>query len=151
MNDVLKKRWPNLAEHMADDMKKVCERYGLETSPFGHFWNFCVNSPMPSERVHNVLCKPHIDAKNGTLLVCAIFVYYYGGERLYLSSPHKLTLCLAPSNADEKIWLVLWEAGIIIQIPAGCVVMFPSALFMHFNINMDGAILITACSLSLQL
>lgn len=41
------------------------------------------------------------------------------------------------SNADEKIWLVIWEAKLIIQIPAGVVFLYPSALFLHFNFNID--------------
>ena len=42
------------------------------------------------------------------------------------------------TNADEKIWLVIWEAGLILQIPAGTLVVYPSALFLHFNVNIDG-------------
>lgn len=49
------------------------------------------------------------------------------------------------TNADEKIWLVFWEAGIIMQIPAGCIVIYPSALLLHFNVNIDGKCLVCGC------
>lgn len=33
----------------------------------------------------------------------------------------------------RKAWLVIWEAGVIIEIPAGVFVAYPSSLFYHFN------------------
>ena len=42
------------------------------------------------------------------------------------------------TDADEQIWLVFWEAGIIFQVPVGVLIIFPSALLLHFNINMKG-------------
>ena len=47
-------------------------------------------------------------------------------------------ICTAPPNRQEKIWLVLWEAGIVIQIPIGVLFLYPSALIMHFNIKREG-------------
>ena len=38
----------------------------------------------------------------------------------------------------EKAWLVLWEAKLIIQLPIGVFFFYPSALFIHFNINIRG-------------
>lgn len=42
------------------------------------------------------------------------------------------------TNADERIWLVFWEAGVILQIPAGVFVVYPSALLLHFNVDING-------------
>lgn len=33
----------------------------------------------------------------------------------------------------RKAWLVIWEAGVILEIPAGVFVAYPSSLFYHFN------------------
>lgn len=33
----------------------------------------------------------------------------------------------------RKAWLVIWEAGVIIEIPAGVFIAYPSSLFYHFN------------------
>lgn len=38
----------------------------------------------------------------------------------------------------EKAWLVLWEARLIIQLPIGVLFLYPSALFIHFNLNISG-------------
>jgi hypothetical protein len=41
-------------------------------------------------------------------------------------------------NSKERSWLVIWEAGIVIEMPAGVFVMYPSSLFYHLNIDMCG-------------
>ena len=38
----------------------------------------------------------------------------------------------------EKVWLVIWELDIIIQIPAGVFVLYPSSIFYHFNVDKAG-------------
>ena len=38
-------------------------------------------------------------------------------------------------SEDEWSWLVLWELGLIIQMPRGSVLLFPSALLFHFNVR----------------
>lgn len=40
-------------------------------------------------------------------------------------------------EADELIWLVMWEAGLIIQVPAGVLILYPSALLLHFNFDIS--------------
>ncbi len=39
----------------------------------------------------------------------------------------------------EKAWLVLWEAGLIIELPPGVLLFYPSSLFVHFNVDITGA------------
>ena len=41
-------------------------------------------------------------------------------------------------NSKEKAWLVLWEAGLVIEVPPGALIYYPSALFTHFNVNLTG-------------
>lgn len=48
---------------------------------------------------------------------------------------HYLT---APLDPVEKVWLVLWEAGLVIQIPLGVLFVYPSALLLHFNVRIEG-------------
>ncbi|KAF9045653.1 hypothetical protein BDZ89DRAFT_1127585 [Hymenopellis radicata] len=81
---------------------------------FGLFFNWCLNAPRPSvKRVH---CDPHVDFKNIALGICVIFVY-------------------GVFNFREKAWLVIWEAGICLELPPGVFLLYPSALFFHFNVD----------------
>ena len=42
---------------------------------------------------------------------------------------------------------MLWEAGLIIEVPPGALIYYPSSLFTHFNVDITGRILsnATAC------
>ncbi|KAA1471025.1 hypothetical protein DENSPDRAFT_849962 [Dentipellis sp. KUC8613] len=78
------------------------------------FFNFCLN--YPSDDARRVYCLPHVDWKNIALGVCLVFVH-------------------GMFNDKERAWLVLWEAGVIIQVPPGVFVAYPSSLFLHFNFD----------------
>ncbi|KAG1834973.1 hypothetical protein DFJ58DRAFT_847503 [Suillus subalutaceus] len=81
---------------------------------YGHFFNFCLNSARAGvPRVH---CSPHVDWKNIAIGVCVIFIY-------------------GQFNSKERSWLVIWEAGVVIEMPPGVFVMYPSSLFFHFNVD----------------
>jgi hypothetical protein len=41
-------------------------------------------------------------------------------------------------NSKAKCWLVLWELGLVLELPANTVVFFPSALFHHWNVSATG-------------
>ncbi|KAI0072403.1 hypothetical protein K474DRAFT_1678701, partial [Panus rudis PR-1116 ss-1] len=112
--------FPVLAAFMRRSNHSIALKYGYEC-PFIYWWSLCINTPIPSEGIHRVMCRPHVDSQNGALLLCAVFVYYYGR----LPSRHE----------KEHVWLVLWEAGIVIEIPVGVFLFYPSALFLHFNID----------------
>lgn len=45
-----------------------------------------------------------------------------------------LTRYVGPKDNKEKIWLVLWEAGVVVEIPTGVAIIYPSALILHFNV-----------------
>ncbi|KAI0080985.1 hypothetical protein K474DRAFT_1704272 [Panus rudis PR-1116 ss-1] len=112
--------FPQMASRIKKENARIKAEYGFDC-PFIYWWNLCINAPLPSEGIHRVMCRPHVDSKNGALLLCAVFVYYYGK---------------VPNRGErEHIWLVLWEAGIVIEIPVGVFILYPSALFLHFNID----------------
>ncbi|KAK1230497.1 hypothetical protein PQX77_006425 [Marasmius sp. AFHP31] len=98
----------------ADDMEK---RYGIWPPYGGLFWNFCLNGARSNNpKVPRVFCDPHIDFKNLALAVFMVFVYGHFNHR-------------------EKCWIVIWEAGIALELPMGVFVLYPSSLFLHFNVD----------------
>ncbi|KAF9056956.1 hypothetical protein BDP27DRAFT_1163326, partial [Rhodocollybia butyracea] len=60
----------------------------------------------------------HVDWKNLAFGVCMVFVYGHFDHR-------------------KKYWLVIWEAGIALELPPGVFVLYPSSLFLHFNIDLS--------------
>ncbi|KIY62105.1 hypothetical protein CYLTODRAFT_494872 [Cylindrobasidium torrendii FP15055 ss-10] len=96
-------------------LKTYMERkYGISPQ-YGLFWNFCLNWGRDSRFVK---CLPHVDAMNIAIGLCAIFIY-------------------GVFNSDEKCWLCIWDANLFIQLPPGVVLTYPSALFYHFNYDLD--------------
>jgi hypothetical protein len=55
---------------------------------------------------------------------------------MHCSSAHPQ---LYPGKFDSKqrSWLVIWEAEIVLELPAGVFVLYPSALFFHFNVDIN--------------
>jgi len=43
-----------------------------------------------------------------------------------------------PFNHREYCWLVMWEPKVILQVPPGVFVQYPSALLHHFNVDITG-------------
>ncbi|THU84826.1 hypothetical protein K435DRAFT_806393 [Dendrothele bispora CBS 962.96] len=112
---LLRAHFPQVAKRYQDCATKLEEMYGIKPL-FGLFWNFCVN--VPRAGIRRVHCKPHIDYKNIALGVCMIFVFGH-------------------FNHHERCWLVLWEAGIAVELPPGVFLIYPSSLFLHFNIDLQ--------------
>lgn len=67
--------YPAMAARMEQINEKLADKFG-KSPEFGLFWNFCVNAPY--EEVRDVICRPHVDAMNGAVLLCAVFVFYIG-------------------------------------------------------------------------
>ncbi|SCZ98120.1 BZ3500_MvSof-1268-A1-R1_Chr7-3g09710 [Microbotryum saponariae] len=40
-------------------------------------------------------------------------------------------------DSSTQSWLVLYELGVIVEVPAGCCIAFPSALVTHGNVHLD--------------
>ncbi|PIL26012.1 hypothetical protein GSI_11766 [Ganoderma sinense ZZ0214-1] len=89
---------------------------------YGLWYNFCINGPRGE--VKGVSTQPHADAKNLAIMMCVVFVY-------------------GKFNSKEKAWLVLWEAELIIEVPVGVLIYYPSALFTHFNVDMTDLKIVT--------
>ena len=41
-------------------------------------------------------------------------------------------------NHTMRSWLVIWEAGVVIELPPWVLLLYPSSLLYHFNIDIDG-------------
>ncbi len=115
-NALLAQYFPGVALRYEECIAYTRAHYGL-TPDYGLFWNWCLNAPRPGvKRVH---CDPHVDAKNLALGICIVFVYGFFNHR-------------------EKAWLVIWEAGVCIELPPGVFLLYPSSLFIHFNVDLQG-------------
>ncbi|KAL0567433.1 hypothetical protein V5O48_014559 [Marasmius crinis-equi] len=110
--------FPPVAERFEKCGMEMERKFGIKPLYGGLFFNFCLNGarmkgPNPIPRV---FCKPHIDFKNLALAICMIFVYGHFNHR-------------------EKCWIVIWEAGVALELPMGVFVLYPSSLFLHFNVD----------------
>lgn len=45
----------------------------------------------------------------------------------------------AKFNHTQRSWLVIWEAGVIVELPPWVIAAYPSSLFVHFNIDISGS------------
>ncbi|KAF9025383.1 hypothetical protein BDP27DRAFT_1351787 [Rhodocollybia butyracea] len=118
---ILKQHFPAIAERYTSALNYMKKEHGIEAQ-FGLFFNFCLNAAR--EGTKRVFCKPHVDWKNLAFGVCMIFVYGHFDHR-------------------EKCWLVIWEAGIALELPPGAFLFYPSSLFLHFNIDLSHLPIVT--------
>ncbi|KAF5322157.1 hypothetical protein D9619_002095 [Psilocybe cf. subviscida] len=108
--------FPGVAERMARSAKWQGNRWGIKPM-FGVFYNLCINGIFPHQkRIH---CEPHLDFKN-IVGVCALLVY---------QDPR------TPFNHRLRSWVVLWEAGVAIELPPWVVLIYPSSLLHHYNVD----------------
>ncbi|EJD33776.1 hypothetical protein AURDEDRAFT_131511 [Auricularia subglabra TFB-10046 SS5] len=117
---VIEARFPAIAQRMRNNHDWHKEKHGI-TPKFGLFWNYCVNTPSVEGGVRRVFCRPHVDAMNCAVLLCAVFTFWSKGAEWL--------------GEEEWSWLVVWELGIAIQLPRGSFLLYPSALFFHFNVR----------------
>jgi hypothetical protein len=133
---VLKLYFPAVAERYRKCIEYHQRVHNIST-PFGLFFNFCINGIFPGQlRVHT---KPHADYKN-ILGICLLLVYLIPGELGVVLGWVGLT-SFAGGRFDHrtKSWLVIWEAGVVLELPPWVVLLYPSSLFYHFNIDISGA------------
>ncbi|KAF9512964.1 hypothetical protein BS47DRAFT_1393708 [Hydnum rufescens UP504] len=100
------------AKYRAADRFWWSETSNRVTLQFSLFFCVAINATVKSP----VKTVPHRDFKNVAIGVCAIFVLGFFDD-------------------GETTWLVNFEASIIIQLPTGVFLLYPSALIMHFNVN----------------
>ncbi|KAJ7650505.1 hypothetical protein FB45DRAFT_715501, partial [Roridomyces roridus] len=118
--------FPGIAKRFREDVEKIKQRYPGVEPLFGLFWNFCLNAQFPGQR--RIHCLPHADWKN-QIGVCALLVYLISGGEHF--------------DDDRKTWLVVWEIALAIQLPAWVLHLYPSALFYHFNVDVDDVKFVT--------
>ncbi|KAF8158608.1 hypothetical protein BJ912DRAFT_805466, partial [Pholiota molesta] len=116
VSSVVRLIFPGVAERFLRSAQWHKEKYGIMPL-FDLFWNFCVNGLFPGQkRVH---CQPHTDSKN-VVGVCVLVIYQIPGKKF---------------NHTKRSWLVLWEAGVVVELPPWTMVAYPSSLLYHFNID----------------
>ncbi|KAK0188514.1 hypothetical protein F5146DRAFT_1140036 [Armillaria mellea] len=113
--------FPSVGDRVQQCASYMDQVYGI-TPLFGLFWNFCLN--MWWAGIPHVFCDPHIDKNNLACAICAIFVFGNFCSR-------------------EKCWLVIWEGMLIIEVPPGMFLLYPSSLFYHFNVDMKDLEIVT--------
>ncbi|KAJ7120520.1 hypothetical protein C8R43DRAFT_1136896 [Mycena crocata] len=118
VSSIVKIVWPGLAARFEEEAAWHWENHGIKPL-FGYFWNYCYNAAFPNQR--RIHTGPHVDWKN-QVGVCLILTYV-------LKSGLKF-------NHKVRGWIVLWEAGIAIELPPWTLTGYPSSLFFHFNIDM---------------
>ncbi|KAJ7628785.1 hypothetical protein FB45DRAFT_44329 [Roridomyces roridus] len=117
--------FPGVAHRFREDAKKHEHRYKIKPH-FGLFWNFCINAWfLGQDRVH---CGPHADWRN-QIGVCGVLVY--------------VTARGAQFQDEVRTWLVLWEAGVAIQMPPWVLALYPSSLLYHFNVDVNNIEFVT--------
>ncbi|KLO07599.1 hypothetical protein SCHPADRAFT_1001543 [Schizopora paradoxa] len=108
--------YPNVVARFLKSAAWHETKYGIKPY-FGYFWNLCINGISPGmDRVH---CAPHVDAKN-PVAICALYVYCLPGYEF---------------NHKERSWLVVWELGVVLELPPGVLVLYPSSLLFHWNMD----------------
>jgi hypothetical protein len=107
---------------------------------FGCFFNLCINGIFPNSGINCIHCCLHLDFKN-IVGVCVLLVYQDPCEWPSLNSSQRLKhsiLVAKPCNHQKISWLILWEAGVTIELPPWVMLAYPSSLLHHFNVDFPG-------------
>ncbi|TFK62981.1 hypothetical protein BDN72DRAFT_902767 [Pluteus cervinus] len=118
LGEELWRYYPGVARRFDNNIKWYKENKGIDPE-FPPFFTYCHNEPKRGGP-KRVQCLPHVDSKN-IVGVCVVLVYEMPGYHF----DHK-----------KCSWLVLWDAGIMLELPPWTAVIYPSSLFYHFNIDM---------------
>ncbi|KAG2145924.1 hypothetical protein DEU56DRAFT_788754 [Suillus clintonianus] len=95
-----------------------------------HCFNYCLNSARGL--VKHIHCSLHVDCKNIVIDICDIFVYSRQLVFLFLFSNEAKQ---GNFNSKEKSWLVVWGAGLMLEVSAGilCHVPFLPSLPLQYG------------------
>ncbi|KAF7333522.1 hypothetical protein MVEN_02368400 [Mycena venus] len=117
VKSIIRILFPRIAARFEEDAAWHEKEYNIRPL-FGYFWNFCLNVVFPGqERIHT---GPHTDFKN-QIGVCSILTYL-------LKSGAKF-------DHKRRSWIVIWELGMRAQLVPWTLASYPSALFLHFNVD----------------
>ncbi|KAJ7220740.1 hypothetical protein GGX14DRAFT_431909 [Mycena pura] len=119
VSDIVTTVFPGVATRFLADAEWHWRRYGIKPM-FGLFWNLCLNAWFPGQR--RIHCRPHADKKN-QIGVCVLLIYVL---KTALQFDHR-----------RFTWLVIWEAGVAVELPPWVILIYPSALFYHFNLDVS--------------
>ncbi|KAJ7769625.1 hypothetical protein DFH07DRAFT_768895 [Mycena maculata] len=125
VTSVVKTVFPGVAARFEADAKWHKDRYGIDPM-FGLFWNLCLNAWFPNAR--RVHCKPHADKKN-QIGICVLLIYVLKSGKNF--------------NHTKRTWLVIWEAGVVLELPPWVLAMYPSSLLYHFNVDVHDILFLT--------
>ncbi|KAF5323177.1 hypothetical protein D9619_013732 [Psilocybe cf. subviscida] len=97
--------FPGVAERMRASAKWQYGRWRIRPM-FGLFYNLCVNGIFPTSRGST-------------------------------ASPTSISRMLSanPFQPPPSLWVVLWEAGVAIELPPWVILIYPSSLLHHFNVD----------------
>ncbi|KAF8960543.1 hypothetical protein BDZ97DRAFT_1665701 [Flammula alnicola] len=113
---VVQTAFPGVAKRFLESAAWHKDKHHVEPL-FGLFWNLCINGMFEGQR--RIHCLPHADSKN-IVGICVLVIYEIPGKKF---------------NHSKRTWLVLWEAGVIIQLPPWVMAAYPSSLLFHFNVD----------------
>lgn len=108
--------FPGVAARFTRSAKWHLKRYGI-TPLFGVFWNLCINGIFKGQSCIHTLSQA--DFKNNAG-ICVLVIYEQLGKKF---------------NHAKRSWIVLWEAGMAIQLPPWVMAAYPSSLFSCYNID----------------
>ncbi len=133
--------YPGVVARFKRVAQTLKDKYGVEPQ-FGYFYCVCFNIPVPHLN-RRVLLRPHLDFKN-PIAVCLVYVFCKKGcESQFVSiaqNEYYAQHCVLKVEFchKEKAWLVIWELGVVVELPPGVFALFPSSLLYHFNIDIEG-------------
>lgn len=155
VNHTVRMAFPGVAARFDLSASWHKQQHGIEPL-FGVFWNWCLNGYFPktlrphqsppvkklNHQRNRVHCTPHADAKN-PISICALMMWVLKGCEYYT---YMDILCISLNEGyytvlfdhSRRSWLVIWEAGVIVQLPPWVLFIYPSSLFYHFNIDIHG-------------
>ncbi|KAJ7934412.1 hypothetical protein B0H13DRAFT_1951310, partial [Mycena leptocephala] len=119
VSDIVATVFPGVAARFLADADWHWRRHGIKPM-FGLFWCLCLNACFPGQR--RIHCRPHADKKN-RIGVCVLLIYALKTARQF--------------DHRKYTWLVIWEAGVAVELPPWVILIYPSALFYHFNLDVS--------------
>lgn len=111
--DLFHRNWRELSNYYIETLQKIRDQYPHLISNFSKAFAAATLNMGP-----RTITLPHYDSANLAFGLCAIFIF-------------------GRFNGQTGGYLVIKELGIVLELPSGCIVFIPSALVMHYNIDIQ--------------
>jgi hypothetical protein len=72
VNELARLAFPGIVKRYEKCAAYMEKTYDLKPG-YGLFWNFCINTP--DGKFLRIHCRPHVDAKNLALGICALYIW----------------------------------------------------------------------------